>query len=228
MITPSTKVLFLFCLLIMAQPLFSQPGNDYKVASIGFYNLENLFDTIDSPTTNDVDFLPQGRLNWNTEKYLSKLNNMSKVISQLGTELSPDGVVLLGVAEIENRKVLEDLSAQPDLADRKYQIIHYDSPDERGVDVALLFQPKYFQLLGSMAAPVSLKDPKTGVVDYTRDILVCSMENPFILWWATGHPAGEAKQGPDGCVRPRLRFVSTCRTVLKHRILMPKLSSWAI
>lgn len=151
--------------------IFAQPGKDYKVASIGFYNLENLFDTLDSPNTNDVDFLPQGRLAWNTERYLSKQANMAKVISQLATELSPDGVALLGVAEIENQKVLEDLVAQPELKDRKYQIVHYESPDERGIDVGLLYQPKYFQVLGSRAAPVALKDPKTGVVDYTRDIL---------------------------------------------------------
>lgn len=160
-------------LAIFSAPVlvFAQPGKDYKVASIGFYNLENLFDTIDSPTTNDVDFLPQGRLAWNTERYISKQANMSKVISQLATELTPDGVALLGVAEIENRKVLEDLVAQPDLKGRNYQIVHYDSPDERGIDVALLYQPKYFQVLGSKAAPVALKDPKTGLVDYTRDIL---------------------------------------------------------
>jgi endonuclease/exonuclease/phosphatase family metal-dependent hydrolase len=151
--------------------IIAQPGKDYKVASIGFYNLENLFDTLDSPNTNDVDFLPQGRLAWNTERYLSKQANMAKVISQLATELSPDGVALLGVAEIENQKVLEDLVAQPELKDRKYKIVHYESPDERGIDVGLLYQPKYFQVLGSRAAPVALKDPKTGVVDYTRDIL---------------------------------------------------------
>lgn len=171
-----TTLLLLYTLVLLTffcapKPMFAQPGKDYKVASIGFYNLENLFDTIDSPTTNDVDFLPQGRLAWNTERYLSKQANMAKVISQLATELSPDGVALLGVAEIENRKVLEDLVAQPELKDRKYQIVHYESPDERGIDVGLLYQPKYFQVLGSRAAPVALKDPKTGVVDYTRDIL---------------------------------------------------------
>jgi predicted extracellular nuclease len=96
---------------------------------------------------------------------------MAKVISQLGTELSPDGVAMLGVAEIENRKVLEDLVAQPELKSRKYQIVHYDSPDERGVDVGLLYQPKYFVPLGSKAVPVVLKDPKTGDKDFTRDIL---------------------------------------------------------
>jgi len=162
---------FLFSLLLLPLTAFSQQGADYKVASIGFYNLENLFDTLDTPDTNDADFLPGGRLLWNTEKYVSKQHNMAKVISQLGTELSPDGVALLGVAEIENRKVLEDLVSQPELKSRKYQIVHYDSPDERGVDVGLLYQPKYFVPLGSKAIPVVLKDPKTGDKDFTRDIL---------------------------------------------------------
>ncbi len=161
----------LFSLLLLPLSVFSQQNTDYKVASIGFYNLENLFDTLDTPDTNDADFLPGGRLIWNTEKYVSKQHNMAKVISQLGTELSPDGVAMLGVAEIENRKVLEDLVAQPELKSRKYQIVHYDSPDERGVDVGLLYQPKYFVPLGSKAVPVVLKDPKTGDKDFTRDIL---------------------------------------------------------
>lgn len=161
----------LFSLLLLPLSVFSQQNADYKVASIGFYNLENLFDTLDTPDTNDADFLPGGRLIWNTEKYVSKQHNMAKVISQLGTELSPDGVAMLGVAEIENRKVLEDLVAQPELKSRKYQIVHYDSPDERGVDVGLLYQPKYFVPLGSKAVPVVLKDPKTGDKDFTRDIL---------------------------------------------------------
>lgn len=165
------RALLFFAFLAVPELIFAQPGKDYKVASIGFYNLENLFDTIDSPTTNDADFLPQGRLAWNTAKYISKQANMAKVISLLGMELSPDGVALLGVAEIECRKVLEDLVAQPELKQRNYQIVHYDSPDERGIDCALLYQPKYFQVLGSRAVPVALKDPKTGVVDFTRDIL---------------------------------------------------------
>lgn len=163
--------LILMLFFFLPALVFAQPGKDYKVASIGFYNLENLFDTIDSPTTNDEDFLPQGRLAWNTEKYVSKEGNMAKVISQLATELTPDGVAMLGVAEVESRKVLEDLVAQPALKDRHYQIVHYDSPDERGIDVGFLYQPKYFQVISSQPVHVTLKDPKTGVVDYTRDIL---------------------------------------------------------
>ncbi len=164
---------FLTLTLFFTLPLlaFCQKGGDYKVASIGFYNLENLFDTLDTPTTNDADFLPGGRLSWNTEKYISKQANMAKVIALLGADLSPDGLALLGVAEIENKKVLEDLVAQPALKNRQYQIVHFESPDERGIDVGLLYQAKYFTVLGSRAVPVPLKDPKTGDIDHTRDIL---------------------------------------------------------
>ncbi len=151
---------------------FAQEKKDeYKVAAIGFYNLENLFDTIDSPNTNDVDFLPKGRLAWNTEKYISKMGNMAKVISELATELSPDGVAILGVAEVENAKVLEDLCAQEAIKGRNYKVMHYDSPDERGIDCGLLYQPKYFTVTYSKPYPVALIDEKTGEKDYTRDIL---------------------------------------------------------
>lgn len=163
--------LFIVALLCLSLPVIAQKGNNYKVAAIGFYNLENLFDTLDMPGKNDEDFLPNGRLQWNTAKYMSKEANLAKVISQLGTDLSPDGVALLGVAEVENQKVLEDLVSQPDLKSRNYQIIHFESPDERGIDVGLLYQAKYFQPISSRAIPVNLKDPKTGIPDYTRDVL---------------------------------------------------------
>jgi len=158
--------------LLALLPLYITAQKDeYKVGAIGFYNLENLFDTLDNPAINDQDFLPTGRLLWNTEKYISKQFNMAKVISQLATDLTPDGVAILGVAEIENHKVLEDLCAQEALKSRNYQIIHYDSPDERGIDCAFLYQSKYFTPLGSKALPVVLKDPKIGKRDFTRDII---------------------------------------------------------
>ncbi|MCK6691385.1 MAG: endonuclease/exonuclease/phosphatase family protein [Thermoanaerobaculia bacterium] len=158
--------------LFLSLHLFAQKG-EFKIAAIGFYNLENLFDTLDSPTTNDADFLPGGRLHWNSEKYWSKQGNMAKVISQLGTEKTPDGLALLGVCEIENRSVLEDLVAQPLLKSRNYQIVHYESPDERGIDVGLLYQPKYFTVTGSKSIPVYLFD-KDSARDYTRDVLYVS------------------------------------------------------
>jgi Endonuclease/Exonuclease/phosphatase family len=155
-------------------PLAAQsdnPKDEYKVAAIGFYNLENLFDTIDSPDTNDADFLPTGRLLWNSKKYASKQANIAKVISGLATELTPDGVAILGVAEIENKSVLLDLVAQDSLKSRNYQIVHYDSPDERGIDCALLYNPKYFSVAYSKPYPVLIYDEKTKERNFTRDIL---------------------------------------------------------
>ena len=124
----------------------------FKMTIVGFYNLENLYDTINDPQKNDEEFLPQGKNAWNTEKYITKLHNMAYAISTIGADksdkyYSPDGVMVLGVSEIENRHVLEDLVKQPEIVDRNYQIVHYDSPDRRGVDVALLYNPKYFRVI---------------------------------------------------------------------------------
>ncbi len=152
----------------------AQNDASYKLAAIGFYNLENLFDTIPSTTSNDSEYLPSGRMAWNTYKYTNKQANMAKVISQLATENTPDGVALLGVAEVESRKVLEDLVHEPALKARNYQVVHFDSPDERGIDCGLLYQPKYFKVTGSKPMRVMLKDPKTGSIDFTRDILYVS------------------------------------------------------
>ena len=166
------NTLCVIVLVLLAAGLQAQDKKPtYKVAAIGFYNLENLFDTLDNPSTNDADFLPKGRLLWDSEKYKSKQANMAKVISELATELNPDGVAILGVSEIENAKVLEDLCQEPALRSRNYQVVHFESPDERGVDCGLLYQPKYYQPIFSKAYPVALKDPSTGEVDFTRDIL---------------------------------------------------------
>ncbi|HFA51219.1 MAG TPA: hypothetical protein ENJ95_19580 [Bacteroidetes bacterium] len=143
---------------------------EYKVACIGFYNLENLFDTVDDPDKRDEEFTPNGRRNWSDKFYQDKLHNLAKVVSQMGTELTPDGVALLGVSEVENRKVLEDLVKQPAIAGRNYQIVHYDSPDERGIDVALIYQPKYFTVTGSRPIPLFIKN-SDGSRNFTRDVL---------------------------------------------------------
>ncbi len=142
----------------------------YKVACIGFYNLENLFDTEDDTLINDSEFLPGGTKNYTTAVYHDKLKNLSTVISQLGIEESPDGIAVLGVAEIENRKVLEDLTAEPKIKSRGYKIVHYNSPDFRGIDVALLYNPKYFKVLESGSLNVPLKNPD-GTYYPTRDVL---------------------------------------------------------
>lgn len=166
------KFSVLLCCLLFSQFSTAQ-DKQYKVGCIGFYNFENLFDMEDDPAIKDEEFLPSGAKQWNTERYQDKLGKLGKIVSSMGKELSPDGVAILGVAEIENRKVLEDFVQTKAVADRNYQIVHYDSPDHRGIDVALLYQPKYFEVTNSKAIPLEIFD-KDGEPKHTRDILLVS------------------------------------------------------
>jgi len=163
----------LFLPLLLLAALQAGAQQQYKVGAIGFYNFENLFDTLDAPDVRDEEFTPGGSNAWNTEKYLEKLHNLSRVVSELATEVTPDGVSVLGVSEVENRKVLEDFVRQPLVKGRNYQIVHHDSPDERGIDVALLYNPKYFKVLGTKAMPLLIYR-ENGERDFTRDVLLVS------------------------------------------------------
>jgi len=176
--------LFVFGLLVslcgIAQSSESNAGKkSYQVACIGFYNLENYFDTLDDPKINDDDFLPAGSYNYTAEVYLDKINHLCEVLGQVGTDVSPDGLAMFGVAEIENEKVLQDLVSQPVFKKRHYKIVHYDSPDARGIDVGLIYNPKYFKVLSSESLFVPLKNPD-GTPYYTRDML-----------WVSGILAGD-------------------------------------
>lgn len=154
---------------LQAQSL--DPDKEYQAVCIGFYNVENLFDTLDTEDVRDTEFTPQGSKKWNTAKYQHKLENLSRVISEMGVDVTPDGVALLGVSEVENKDVLEDLVKTEKLKDRNYQIVHYNSPDARGIDVALLYNPNYFEVTGSRSFKVSFDDDP----DYkTRDQLLVS------------------------------------------------------
>lgn len=138
-------LIFIFVLFISSNA--EAQKKQYKLACIGFYNLENLFDTIDSPDTYDYEFLPNGKKAWTSKRYYKKLNNMASVISQIGYEYVKGGPHILGVSEIENKSVLEDLIKMPALASSNYGIVHYDSPDERGIDVGLIYRKDYFKIL---------------------------------------------------------------------------------
>jgi predicted extracellular nuclease len=131
---------------------------------VAFYNVENLFDTIDEPNKFDEQYLPTSELKWDSKKYNSKLSNLSKVISSLGEGQSP---AILGLCEIENLKVLEDLRQQSLLADQHYEIIHFESMDARGIDNALLYNPKKFKVFQSGYERINLE----AFDDTTRDII---------------------------------------------------------
>lgn len=138
-----------------------------KIASFSFafYNVENLFDTIDDPNIDDEKFLPNSRIAWNTERYHHKLDNMSKVMKSIDTSGFP---ALFGLCEVENIDVVNDLVNHANLRKAGYRIIHKESPDNRGIDVALLYDPKVFR-------PVNNRFIVPGFPDdhgmKTRDIL---------------------------------------------------------
>jgi hypothetical protein len=116
--------------------------DEIKPFSVAFYNVENLFDTIDNPQTRDNDHLPTSKIPWNAKRYERKLNNISKVMSAINTHGFP---TVFGLAEVENRQVVEDLIHTGKLKNAHYKILHKNSPDERGIDVALLYQPSIYQ-----------------------------------------------------------------------------------
>jgi predicted extracellular nuclease len=157
--------LFVFTVTVYAQKA------PKPVARIAFWNVENLYDTINDPAVDDEEFLPNGKMKWTSERYLTKLDHLSKEILELGNGKGPD---ILGMAEIENERVLVDLTTKTPLAKQKYGIVHYDSHDKRGIDVALLYKKDKFKVLESKI--ISVQFPKDSLLKgdtlFTRDILV--------------------------------------------------------
>lgn len=139
--------------------------------TIAFYNLENLFDTIDDPDTLDDDFTPNGRKKWNEKRYHKKRKKLSSVIAQIGKEETQKAPSIAGIAEVENYEVVEDLIRSKKLVNEHYGIVHYDSSDERGIEVALLYKKQDFELMHSETFSVLLYNEE-GERDYTRDILL--------------------------------------------------------
>ena len=138
---------FLLILSVMALAATSVVAQD-KPYMVAFWNFENLFDIYNDPETHDDEFTPEGIKKWNETKYQKKLSNLERVIFDMAA-INKDYPVVMGVSEIENRSVLEDLVSQPKLKGAKYRICHFDSPDARGVDVAFLYRADVFKLEGS-------------------------------------------------------------------------------
>lgn len=135
-------------LSLLALVVLMAPAQNRKLGlyGVGFYNLENLFDTCHDEGKNDYEFLPNGANHWTPMKYEHKLQNMSKALADMATDrLAGIGCALIGVSEVENAKCLADLCAQKPLAERGFQFVHIEGPDRRGVDCALLYQPRFFK-----------------------------------------------------------------------------------
>lgn len=163
----------LFLLLTITQSFSQGNGKQYNIRTIAFYNLENLFDTINDTSIND-EASPMMELKSNRSKvYWDKIDKLGSVISQIGLEKANTSPALIGVAEVENLSVLEDLVKSKNLASKKYGIIHYDSPDKRGIDVALLYQKRYFKPIHHEIHNPNIYNADGRKV-YTRDQLLVS------------------------------------------------------
>jgi len=194
----------------------------YVVRTVAFYNFENLFDTINNPN-NDEEWLPEGLQRWTSEKYKKKLENLSTVLMQIGkNDKQQEAPALIGGCEIENRNVLEDLVKHPNIIKYDYGIVHFDSPDKRGIDVALLYQKKHFKPTSSINIPLIIyrgnsnekdKETEEDKIDkdkieiaydnrvYTRDILLVTgfldgeEINVLVNHWPS-RSGGEKKSSP--------------------------------
>ncbi|MDI1353292.1 MAG: endonuclease/exonuclease/phosphatase family protein [bacterium] len=159
----------LFCKYSFCQKL--ERDKHYYLAAIGFWNVENLYDTLNDKWKNDEDFTPEGAYAWNGERYRLKIDHLAQTIKEMASDVSPDGLALMGLCEIENKSVVADLVNSPQLKSRNYQIIHIEGPDARGVDPSFIYNPNYFKVKNAVAYQVKLP---TDSNHKTRDILVVS------------------------------------------------------
>ena len=206
-------LLLAFLLLLVGSWSAGAQGTPAKSKSyvIGFYNLENLFDTYHDEGKNDYQYLPGGANDWTEAKYAKKLQNMAKVIAEMRKD---NGAwhAILGVSEIENRHVLEDLVAEPAIADANFEIIHYDGPDRRGVDVALLYKPEIFKVIAHESIPFTFTPSRIDWSQWTqkemdafrtRDILMVrgTIDSEMFAIFVTHLPSRLGGKGAD--LRPR-------------------------
>ncbi len=160
------KTLFFFFTILTLigcakMPVTSKKG---RLHTIAFYNTEKLYDTKDDPQTNDDPYTPNGEMNWTQERYELKLKNIATVIAGIGGD---NGPAIIGLAEVENRQVLEDLINTPPLRKLGYKIIHQDMKDEQGLDIALLYKPKVFKPTATDYIKIDFKERNYS----SRDIL---------------------------------------------------------
>lgn len=205
----SFKLLFILFALVFYIDSHAQEGKKYKVHTIAFYNLENLFDTEDDPNKFD-EASPIMEMKVDREEvYRKKLHNMAKVIADVGHDVTKNSPALIGVSEIENIKVLEDLVNAPELVNGDYGIVHYNSPDARGIDVALLYQKALFTPTTTSSHELKIYDDISQKRVYTRDQLLVSgeLEGELIHLIVSHWPSrsgGEARSRPKRIAAAKL------------------------
>ena len=166
-----------------------------KPLSIGYWNVENLFDIFDDPTKNDEEFSIGGRKNVTQEIYDLKIQQSAEVLTDLNVDV-------LGLSEVENAMVLEDLNFA--YKERNYKIIHFDSPDERGIDNALLYDPNYFKVITSRPIPNTLPGgDKTRDILYVKGLYADELIHLFVNHWPSNY-GGREKSIPKRAATAQL------------------------
>lgn len=212
------QLLFILLIISSFDGTISAQSKQYQVVVAGFYNVENLFDTINDPYTFDEDFTPKGMYHYTWDIYQDKLHKLEEVLAKIGTDVSPDGLAFWGTAEVENKQVLEDLANMPLLKSRNYQIVHYNGGDTRGIDCAFVYNPKYFKVLNSLSIPIDL----SRAVDEgkpTRDVLYVEgilrgtdTVHVFVSHWPS-------RRGGETLTAPMRNYVADVISHVKDSIL---------
>ena len=197
------RLVLFFCLALALASCVTQVPQDAYV--IGFYNVENLFDTEHDRGKSDQSFLPEGEFGWTADKYAKKLSNIASVIRAMGEE-SGRPLAVVGLAEVENDRVLQDLTSCEEIAAAGYRFVHFESPDVRGIDCALLYRPEAFQLLESRTLPFDFnsdivfeKTPQEQRSFKTRDALCVRgrLGGEMFAFYVTHLPSRSGDKGED-------------------------------
>ena len=169
------KLIVLSGFLITCAFAKAQQKKNYRIHTIAFYNVENLFDTENDPITFDDDRTPNGKDHWTEAIYADKVSKIARVISEIGVDVTKDTPALVGLAEVENRKTIEALANDPKLLSSNYGIAHFDSPDRRGIDVALMYKKDLFKPIDvSKHELIIYSNEDSDRRNYTRDQLLVS------------------------------------------------------
>jgi len=214
------KSLLVLFVLICISNVSAQEEKRFKIHTVAFYNLENLFDTINDPLKFD-EASPIMEMKANrSEVYKKKIKNMARVVANIGTDISKNAPAVIGVCEIENREVLVDLVNDPLLLGKDYGIIHFDGPDARSIDVALLYQKALFKPIESSSHELLLYDNVTRKRVYTRDQLLVKgkLDGDLIHILVNHWPSrsgGEARSRPKRVAAARLnkRIIDSLQSI---------------
>jgi len=214
------KLLLSFLALVFVIQISAQEKKKYQVAIVAFYNLENLYDTLNDPTINDEEFTPEGGNKWTGDRYKIKLNNMANVIARIGESTLKGGPAVIGVSEIENISVLNDLVNTEPLKSLNYGVILHDGPDRRGVDVGFLYKKDRFTVLDSKSFRLTTEDSTFR----TRDQLLVHglLDNEEIYVLVNHWPSrsgGEKRSAPKRIAAAQLsRHIADSLTAINPKI----------